>query len=338
MSDSTLEPIAPEEAVRLYLRDRRTELAEETIESYRYKLTRFIEWCEQEDVDNLNELSGRSLLEFKQSRSEDLNPVSLKGQLDTLRAFIRFCESIDAVETDLHNKVLSPTLNQGDRERDVLVDPETATNVLQHLSRFDYASLHHTLLTLLWRCGARSGTTRAFDVEDYDRENQWLRAVHRPGTPLKNKRKGERLISLSSDVCRVVSNYVDHRREEVSDDAGRNPLLTTQFGRVSKSTIRETCYRYTHPCQHNGGYCPHGEEVDDCQAVGGADYAPSVCPSSRSPHAWRRGAITHLLTEDVPVEVVSDRMNVSRDVLTAHYDRRSEEVKVEQRRAYLEEL
>lgn len=140
MSDSTLEPIAPEEAVGLYLRDRRTELAEETIESYGYKLTRFVEWCEQEDIDNLNELSGRYLLEFKQSRSEHLNPVSLKGQLDTLRAFIRFCESIDAVETDLHNKVLSPTLNQGNRERDVLVKPETATNVLQHLSRFDYAS------------------------------------------------------------------------------------------------------------------------------------------------------------------------------------------------------
>jgi len=338
MPESGLEPIAPEEAVRLYLRDRRTELAEETIESYRYKLTRFIEWCEQEDIDNLNELSGRSLLEFKQSRSEDLNSVSLKGQLDTVRAFIRFCESIDAVKTDLHNKVLSPTLNQGDRERDVLVDPETATDVLQHLSRFDYASLHHTLLTILWRCGARSGTIRAFDVEDYDRENQWLRAVHRPGTPLKNKQKGERLISLSSDVCRVVSDYVDHRREEVKDDVGRNPLLTTQFGRVSKSTIRETCYRYTYPCQHNGGHCPHREEVDDCQAIGGDDYAPSVCPSSRSPHAWRRGAITHLLTEDVPVEVVSDRMNVSRDVLTAHYDRRTEEQKVEQRRGYLEEL
>jgi site-specific recombinase XerD len=258
MSDSTLEPTGPEEAVRLYLRDRRTDLAEETIESYRYKLTRFIEWCKQEDVDNLNELSGRSLLEFKQSRSEDLNPVSLKGQLDTLRAFIRFCESIDAVETDLHNKVLSPTLNQGDRERDVLVDPETATDVLQHLSRFD-SSLHHTLLTLLWRCGARSGTIRAFDVEDYDRENQWLRAVYRPGTPLKNKRKGERLISLSSDVCRIVSDYIDHRREEVWDDAGRNPLLTTQFGRVSKSTIRETCFRYTNPCEHNGGHCGRGE-------------------------------------------------------------------------------
>ena len=52
----------------------------------------------------------------------------------------------------------------------------------------------------------------------------------------------------------------------------------------------------------------------------------------------RRGSITHHLTEDVPEKVVSDRMNVGQDVLDKHYDRRSEEVKVEQRRGYLEDV
>jgi hypothetical protein len=42
------------------------------------------------------------------------------------------------------------------------------------------------------------------------------------------------------------------------------------------------------------------------------------------------------LTEDIPEKVISDRMNVSREVLEDHYDRRSEEVKVEQRRGYLD--
>lgn len=331
-----LEPITPEEATRLYLRDRKNELADATISSYRYKLERFVEWCETEDVDNLNTLSGRDLLRFKQWRSQDLNAVSLKGQLDALRAFIRWCESIDAVEQDLHNKVLSPSLNDGDRERDVLLASDTAEDVLDHLSRFSYASFQHTLLTLLWRCGARSGTVRSFDLRDYDRESQWLRARHRPETPLKNKEKGERLIALNSDVCRVLNDYIDHNREDVTDEHGRDPLLTTRFGRVSKSTIRETCYRWTHPCRYNGGECPHGRDTESCQALTPPDKAPSVCPSSRSPHAWRRGAITHHLSEDVPIDVVSDRMNVSREVLDAHYDRRSEEVKVEQRRDYLE--
>jgi hypothetical protein len=44
------------------------------------------------------------------------------------------------------------------------------------------------------------------------------------------------------------------------------------------------------------------------------------------------------LTEDVPEKVISDRMNVGEDVLDKHYDRHSDEVKMEQRRGYLENI
>ncbi len=339
MSENELEPIRPEEAISLYLRDRQSELAENTIKAYRYKLGKFSEWCEQEGIENLNTLSGRALLRFKQFRQEDLNSVSLKSQLDTLRAFIRWCESIDAVEQDLHNKVLSPSPSQTERQRDELIEPETASEILEYLSRFEYGSLHHALLSVLWRCGVRTGTLRSFDICDYDKENRRIRAIHRPPeTPLKNKDRGERLISISKDLNQVISDYVDHSRPSVTDSNGRKPLFATQFGRISRSTIRETCYRWSHPCKYNGGDCPHGREINSCQALGGKGHSPSVCPSSRSPHAWRRGAITHHLTQDVPVEVVSDRMNVSPDVLEQHYDRRSEEVKVEQRREYLSDI
>ena len=66
MPETTLEHIAPDEAVRLYLRNRQNELAGATIDSYRYKFDKFVEWCEAEDIENLNSLSGRDLLRFKQ--------------------------------------------------------------------------------------------------------------------------------------------------------------------------------------------------------------------------------------------------------------------------------
>lgn len=43
----------------------------------------------------------------------------------------------------------------------------------------------------------------------------------------------------------------------------------------------------------------------------------------------------HYLSKDMPVQIVSDRINVSRKVLDKHYDKRSEEVKLEQRRSFL---
>jgi site-specific recombinase XerD len=73
------EHIDPEEAFTLYLRDREKELADATLDSYRYRLKRFVEWCRENKLDNLHDLSGRDLFRFKQYRSKDINSVSLKG-------------------------------------------------------------------------------------------------------------------------------------------------------------------------------------------------------------------------------------------------------------------
>ncbi len=111
--------------------------------------------------------------------------------------------------------------------------------------------------------------------------------------------------------------------------------MTTPEGRAHTTTLRGDCYRYTRPCVLTRE-CPHGREVDECSA---ADYdGASECPSSVSPHGLRRGGITHALSNDWPMKVVKGRANVSEKVLSMHYDSRSEEVKMEQRREYLTDL
>ncbi len=80
--------------------------------------------------------------------------------MDTLRVFVRFYESIDAVEPNLHSKVVSPTLSDGVGQRDVKLEAEEAEEVLDYLSRFEYASFAHKLLLLLWRTGLRMGSGR----------------------------------------------------------------------------------------------------------------------------------------------------------------------------------
>jgi hypothetical protein len=64
----------------------------------------------------------------------------------------------------------------------------------------------------------------------------------------------------------------------------------------------------------------------------------SACPSSLSPHPFRRGIITHQLKEDVPETAVGGRANVSQDILEKHYDQRTKREKMEQRRQYLDNI
>jgi hypothetical protein len=52
----------------------------------------------------------------------------------------------------------------------------------------------------------------------------------------------------------------------------------------------------------------------------------------------RKGSLTNLLKRDVPKEVVSDRADVSVSILDKHYNKMSEEEKMEQRRQYLDHI
>jgi site-specific recombinase XerD len=307
------------------------------VNAHEYRLGHFLRWCNERGIENLNTLTGRQLHEYKLWRRDDgdLNEVSVKSQMDTLRVFIRWCESIDAVQDDLSSKVLSPDLSNGENQRDVMLEPDAATDLLKYLSRFEYASLDHVLLTLLWRTGMRTGAVHGLDISDYDSEDALLAIRHRPETPLKNKEDGGRLVALNDDTCSLLDDWLAHQRPDVTDNAGREPFLATTHGRPHKTTIREKVYRWTRPCQFRGK-CPHGRDIDTCEATDGHNKTASKCPSSVSPHAIRRGSITHHLSEDVPEKIVSDRMNVGVEVLDKHYDRRSEETKAEQRREYLD--
>jgi len=206
--------------------------------------------------------------------------------------------------------------------------------ILEYVSRYQYASRTHVVFALLWRTGIRTGSIRALDVGDFYPDEQALELVHRPetGTPLKNKQNAERMVALDGRLIRMLEEYIDGPRHDKKDEYDRELLVTTQQGRPAASTIRDTIYRITRPCTV-GKECPHDRDPDDCPAM--ETRSSSRCPSSRSPHDIRSGAITAHLLEDVPVEIVSERCDVSRDVLDRHYDRRTEREKMEQRRDYL---
>jgi len=258
--------------------------------------------------------------------------------MDTLRVFIRFCENIDGARDGLAESIQSPSLDrQPVREKDV-VREDTASDVLSYEDKFEYATIHHAIFRLLWESGMRAGAARSIDLGDLHLQEEFLRLHHRPETetPLKNKEKGERAVSLSTRTCNILQNYIDEHRHDVEDNHGRHPLFTTEYGRITKNTFRTYIYRMTRPCFH-GRECPHDRDPDDCEAVQG-QMSASKCPDSMGSHAIRRGAITHYLSMDTPAEVVSDRMDVSKDVIDEHYDSRSEREKMELRRRYLDNI
>ncbi|WP_311170828.1 tyrosine-type recombinase/integrase [Halobellus ordinarius] len=330
IGENDLEPLDPKAATKLFLEHKAVNCTESTVQNHRYRLKHFLAWCDEEGIDNLNDLSGREIQRYRLwlGEKEDLNKLTIKNMLSGLRVFLKWSASVEAVPENLYTKLMIPRVKRSERSRNELLESERAEEILEYLSKYQYASTEHVIIALLWETGMRVGAANSIDIQDVDCDRESLQLEHRPdqGTTLKNGNSGERLIAITTELARLIEDYVETNRDPITDEFGREPLFTTAHGRMHRNSIRRTVYRVTSPCYID-------KECPDCKQD-----PDKKCPEAANPHAIRRGSITHFLTNDVPVDIVGDRMNVSRDVLEEHYDERSPEVKAEQRRKYLDNI
>lgn len=342
-----LTSITPKEAVDLHLEAMQNDSAEWTRTSHKSHLRAFVEWCRQDGgIDDMNELSGRDLYQFRiwrrnggysRGQDEEIAPKTIHSALTTLRSFLRFCVQIEAVPSDFYEKVPLPDLSTADEVSDSTIDPARVPKILEYLNTYNYASRDHVVWSLVWHTGARLGAVRALDLRDcrLDDEKPGLNFVHRaPSTPLKNNIEGERFNRISQRVASTLQDYIDGPREDVEDDDGRSPLVTTKYGRISRTTVRNTFYRWSRPCKV-GIVCPHDKEPDTCEFM--KREKMSSCPSARSTHDVRKARVTKYRDDGVPRGVVSDRLDTSEDMIDKHYDRASKREKADRRWEFLRE-
>lgn len=337
----SLEPMSPREAVDKYFDNRSFKPAtKNTIKSSLCNF--FLPWCEDiAGIENMNDLTGNDLADYRvwrrekaSKRVEKLKPKSEETQQKITRKFIEYCETWEVVRPNLHEYVIVPTVSKDDEVRDEVLASDTAKYVLEWLRKYEYGDIEHMVWLLLSSCGARTGGIHSLDRTDYisNDDGAYLKFRHRPetGTSLKNGEEGERNVDIPKSVSEVLDDYIEDNRISITDEYGREPLLTTNHGRLSKSTIRNYVYAWTRPCAI-GQECPYGRDPDECDAARRNNWA-FECPDSLSCHPVRKGYITAELKAGVPKEIISERCDVSESIMDKHYDHRSEEEKMEARR------
>jgi len=123
-----LEPIEPSTAQELSLDHKANQCSDVTVQSYEYRTNYFVEWCDANGIDNMNDLSGRDVHQYRLWRKEEgeLNKISMQTQMCTIRVFLEWCGTIEAVDPDLYNKVLVPQVNGEGAQLDVMLDADHA--------------------------------------------------------------------------------------------------------------------------------------------------------------------------------------------------------------------
>lgn len=319
--------------------DARREEGYRSIADFRSSLGFFGRWCAEVGIQTTAGLSYEGLKQFRDWRRYDapvkvdeLDITSVNTQMKRVKTFLRYCEREGYVAEGFPDEVAKLRIKDNGDARSEMLETERATEVLEFLERFHYASRDHVVMSLLALTGGRLGDVRALDLCDVDRDSDppRLEFYHRPelGTPLKNNKEGERYVALSEKGLRILDDYLDKHRDKVEDEYGRKPLVTTPHGRIAKSTIRKYSYMWTRPCVVSGE-CPIGRDPSTCDAMDNSK--ASKCPESRSPHPVRRGYITHEATVGTDLRDLSDECDVSIDVMKKHYNRATKEQELSRR-------
>ncbi|QLD84585.1 site-specific integrase [Natronomonas halophila] len=334
--------MSPEEAAQRWIDKRRDDLREASLSTLHYRTKEFVEWCAENDIESMAELTPWDIDDFEADRRAEISTISMNNQLGTVQDWLEWCASRGLVDENVAEAVDPPTVTKEEQSSDIKLDAEDAIPQIRwYRQSSEYGSRKHVVLELMWHIGCRLGAVRGLDLRDYvadaESEEYYLDFRHRPesGTPLKNGSDGERPVGLRPTVADVVETYIDENRKERRDDFGRDPLLTTQYGRISKNSVRMAAYFGTAPCWRTT--CPHDREDRNCEWWHNNGIAK--CPSTRSPHQIRTGSITWQLNQGIPMEVVAKRANVSPEILRRHYDKSDPLEELRQRRQpHLEKL
>jgi len=167
-NSTDLEPIEPREVQELYLDHKASQYSVKTVQAHRYRTNPFVEWCDLNGIDNMNDLTGRSLKRYRLWREDngDLAKITLNQQMSTIRVFLKWAGSIEAVAANLYDKVMVPRVTPAEERRDETLSSEPASEILDHLSTFNYDALDHALFALLWETGMRLGGANSIDLGD----------------------------------------------------------------------------------------------------------------------------------------------------------------------------
>lgn len=94
----------------------------------------------------------------------DVNTVTLKTRIDTVRVFVKWLEASGGCPPDLAAKNESPSITPEEYARDVEVHSDDAAAMHAYLEKYRYAGRRHVTVALLWHTTMRRGQGNALDL------------------------------------------------------------------------------------------------------------------------------------------------------------------------------
>lgn len=194
--------ITPAYARQMFLESKRGQIRESSLRAYKYPTKHLMVFLKDEEVETMAEADGFLIEQWRLARKrEDIADATLKNDCKKVATFLRWCAAKNIVEDGLGDKMTIPRISENAMVSSEMVALPQAEELLNHLEKYEYATLYHTLFAVMWHTGCRISGAIALDIGDFVQdpvpaENDpdpapYLKFRNRPeqGTGLKNRAK-----------------------------------------------------------------------------------------------------------------------------------------------------
>lgn len=308
--------------------DRRTDRSPATRRQYRETIPDFIEFTEEKGRVAPSEITPILLDDYVDLLNERYDrDASVHKYTKNIRTWLKWLSKRNLCEEEAYGVLDKDSLGLSPNARDEAPSIAETKAILENLRQNRYGSQQHALTEVLSDAGPRIGGVYSLDIGDFHPKRNELEFRHRPdtGTRLKNggtdsnsEGDGERFVTISQSTVKALIAYIESsdNRPDVTDEYGRKPLFATSQGRASRATLRRWVYQAT-SCRWAN------TELLEVDCDGNCSPDSDICSCSYYPHALRRGAIVHRLSNGLAPHRASERFDVSPKVIEKHYDPRT---------------
>lgn len=197
-------------------------LSENTVLAYGRDLKSFLEYCESDRVEGLQEISPTIIRRYMRILSQDQKSEgSVKRALVAIRMFLRFAKLTDLVEDDFTGVLESPKLWQ---RLPVVCSRKQVMDLLNAPAPAEPFYLRDkAMLELLYATGIRAGELANLKSSDLNVDVGYLRCL--------GKGNKERIIPVGKTAIAATVEYLTNLRPRLARPFSSNFLLLSRTGR-----------------------------------------------------------------------------------------------------------
>lgn len=300
-------------------------IKQSSVDTYCHGVDTFADFAAEHGIITVGEIDAKVLARYRSWLADRYDNASTLGHYGKgVRQWLKYLGEVGDVPADLHKRLRPHRVPPEERRSESKIPVERLDKIVDYMDTHFPCHRDTILLKVTSMVGPRITDIRAIDVTDVQINvdgQPIIKVRDRPetGTGLKrgktHEHNHERNVPITKELFDQIKVYVKEHRNDVTDDFGREPLFASRRGRLSKSSMRETAYKWS--CgQHNG--------LQDCDCTERRQKSQcSKCSLSVGMHAIRAAAITRLRNKGATWEDISQVVGAKPAVLQQHYDRSS---------------